>query len=72
MPRTKDSVWAHFKENEEQYQGELTGHTKTRVKCKCEFGCANFVFRNVGQLFNHLASPSEGIGKSYPTQNRCG
>jgi hypothetical protein len=64
MPRTRDPVWAHFTETEEQYQGELTGQTKTRIKCKCEFGCAPFVFRNVDQLFSHLASPSEGLGKS--------
>ena len=51
MPRTKDPVWAHFTEIEEQYEDELTGQAKTRIKCKCEFGC-------------HLASPSEGLGKS--------
>jgi hypothetical protein len=36
----------------------------TRIKFKCEFGCAPFAFRNVDRLFNHLASPSEGLGKS--------
>ena len=64
MPRTRDPVWAHFTEAEEQYQDELTGQIKTRIKCKCEFGCAPFVLRNVDQLMNHLASPSEGLGKS--------
>jgi hypothetical protein len=59
MQRTKDPVWAHFTEIEEQYQSELTGPTKIRNKCKCEFGCAPFVFRNVDQLFNHLASLSD-------------
>jgi hypothetical protein len=51
MPRTRGPVWARFTEIEEQYQDELTGQTKTRVKCKCEFGC-------------HLARPPEGLGKS--------
>ena len=51
MPRTRDPVWAHFTEIEEQYQDEFTGQTKTRIKCKCEFGC-------------HLASPSERLVKS--------
>jgi hypothetical protein len=46
MPRTRDLVWAHFTEIEEQYQDELTGQTKTRITCKCEFGCATFVFFN--------------------------
>jgi hypothetical protein len=64
MPRSSDPVWAHFTEIEGQYQFELTGQTKTRIKCKCEFVCAPFVFRNVDQLFNHLASPSEGLSKS--------
>jgi hypothetical protein len=40
MPRTRDPTRARFTEIEEQYQDELTGQTKTRVKCKCEFGCA--------------------------------
>ena len=51
MPLTRDPMWAHFTEIEEQYRDEFTGQTKTRIKCKCEFGC-------------HLASPSEGLGKS--------
>jgi uncharacterized protein YeaO (DUF488 family) len=64
MPRTRDPVWAHFTEIEEQYQGELTGQNKTRIKCKCEFGCVPIAFRIVDQLFNHLASPSEELRKS--------
>ena len=64
MPRTRGPVWAHFTEIEEKYQDEFTGQTKTRIKCKCEFECAPFVFRNVDRLFNHLASPSDGLGKS--------
>jgi hypothetical protein len=39
-------------------------HADQVCQCKCEFGCAPFVFRNVDRLFNHLASPSEGLGKS--------
>jgi hypothetical protein len=47
-----------------QYQEVSTGEIKTRIKRKCEFGCAPFVFRNVDQLVSHLASLSEGLGKS--------
>jgi hypothetical protein len=64
MPRTRHPVWAHFTQIEKKHQGELTGQTKTRVKCMRVFGCAPFLFHNVDKLFNDLTSPSEGLGKS--------
>jgi hypothetical protein len=64
MPRTRDPVWAHFTEIEEQYQEQPTGEANSRIKFKCEFGCEPLVFLNVNQLVNHLASPTKGLRKS--------
>jgi hypothetical protein len=46
------------------YKETPTGETKTRTKALCAFGCPAFVYRNVGQLNNHLAALLDGLGKS--------
>jgi hypothetical protein len=38
MPCTRDPMWAHFTEAEEQYQDELTGQIKTRIKSSASSG----------------------------------
>ena len=64
MPPKKGLVWARFTKFEEEYTKTLTGETKTRTKALCAFGCPVFVNRYEEELNNHLAAPSEGLGKS--------
>jgi hypothetical protein len=61
----KDPVWAQFTKTEEGgYKETPTDETKTRTKAFCAFGCPVFLYRKLDQLINHLAAPSEGLGKS--------
>jgi hypothetical protein len=64
MSPKKVPVWAHFTKFQEVYKETPTGETMSRTKALCAFGCPAFVYRNVDQFNNHLASHLEGLGKS--------